>query len=283
MSDNPDGVPPYFGAPGFADSYWIELLYNQPSSIDAEALIAKLGASYELAVNKVVERNGAVTVGHRGHLVSMEISGKGQKVPALTNILWSDARIDIKEYKAALEQTWDWDFARRALGRCWYKVLIGDLTGSRLPYQDRYQMIKEIAVACADLSHPLVCHWKEAGCLVEPSALAARLAQACNVRTYQIGISGDHLMDTLGLAAIGLPDVELTFSRLSPDAVANFLYTTAAYLFERGDVIADGDTVPGPEGAKWKTAHGVATLPPARTVVRVSITGTYAPTSARPN
>jgi hypothetical protein len=262
--------PPYFGAPGFSDSYWIELLFNQPPSLDAEALVGKLGSSFEIAVNIQDGKHGAVTIGNRDHPVSMEVHGTSQKVPALTNLVWSDARIDIKEYKAPLDQTWEWDGARRALGRCWYRMLIGDLTGSRLPYGVRFHIIKDVAMACADLTHPLVCHWKEAGCLVEPSVLAEHLARACNVRMFEVGIAGDHLMDTLGLAAIGLPDIELHFRGLDPGAVAGFLHATAKYVFDHGDVINDGDTVPSPDPqVHWKTVHDVASVAPPRTVVKV--------------
>jgi Domain of unknown function (DUF4261) len=274
--------PPYFGAPGFSDSYWIELLFNQPPSLDPDALIGKLGNPYEIAVKMQNPGNGTVTVANREHPVPMEVDGTTKKVPTLTNVVWSDARIDIKEYKAPLEQTWEWDGARRALSRCWYRMLVGDLTGSRLPYRDRFQILTDIAVACAELTNPLVCHWKEAGCLVEPSVLAEHLARVCNVRQFEVGIAGDHLMDTLGLAALGLPDIELYFRGLDPGMVAGFLYATARYMFDRGDVINDGDTVPSPDPqVHWKTAHDVASVRPARTVVKVIPDPRYAGSAPR--
>ncbi|HET7419405.1 MAG TPA: DUF4261 domain-containing protein [Candidatus Dormibacteraeota bacterium] len=281
MSDFPNDMPPYFGAPGFSDSYWFELLYDQPPRPDIDAVVRR--ASDEMLVQVVargvVEDSGTVSVGYPDRLVNVG----GTMLPAMTNFAWSGTRIKLGDYKSALEQTWEWDGARKALGRCFYKVIVGDITGSRLPYAERFRRLTTLVSACIELTKPLVCSWKEAGCLVEPARFAERTARGCNVRLFNVGISGDSHMDTLGLAALGLPDVELTFSKLDPGAVAAFLYRTAAYLFERGDVIKDGDTVPGPEGLKWKTAHDAASIAPPRTVVRVTVDGLYAPISTQTN
>jgi hypothetical protein len=278
MSDQPHEMPPYFGAPGFAESYWIELLYDKSPSPDIDALVSTVSAQMPIEVNfKVITGNeGTASVGYPDRLINVGDA----KLPAMTNLAWNGGhRINLGDYKAALDQTWDWDGARKALGRCWYKLILGDITCSRLPYAERLRRLTTLATACVDQTQPRVVFWKEAGCLVEPKRLAERMGRSCNVREFNVGIAGDKLMDTLGLAAIGLPDLEVVFSKLDPDRVADFLYKTAAYLFERGDIINDGDTVPGPEGARWKTAHDVARVAPSRTVVRVMATGPYAPVS----
>src|SRR5260370_34958986 len=107
---------------------------------------------------------------------------------------------------------------------------IGVLTCSPLAYPGRFRLLTSVALACTKLAKPLVCHWKEAGCLVEPAHLAERLARVCNVRLYNVG-GGDHFMDTLGLAAIGLPDVQREFSNLDPAWGAGWLDGVGRYLF----------------------------------------------------
>ena len=60
-------------------------------------------------------------------------------------------------------------------------------------------------------------------------------------------------MDTLGLSALGLTDLECHFRGLDSRAVSRVLYNTAIYLAERGPVIEDGHTVPGiHRDEKWK-------------------------------
>lgn len=281
MSDRNDEMPPYFGAPGFSESYWFELLYEKPPAPDVEAIVSEAGAhmAVDAMAKGIDNHSGIVSIGYPDRPIRV---GEAM-LPAYTNLMWSDKRINLGDYQPALDQTWEWEGARKALGRCWYKMIVGDITGSRLPYRERFRRLTTLLATCIGLTNPQVVFWKEAGCLVEPARFQERTARFCNVRMFNVGISADHHMDTLGLAAIGLPDVELTFSRLDPGAVAAFLYRTAEYLFERGDVINDGDTVPGPEGARWRTKHAVASIAPERTVVSVSVDGAFAPTSRQKN
>ena len=267
------GMPPYFGAPGFADSYWIELLFNQLPALKLNALDARLRSEVhgEVAVKVTGPNDGIVSVAFPDHLVSIS-NGESEpvKLPALINIVWNDSRIKLGDYKAALDQTWEWDGAQNVLGGCKYMMLIGDLTCSRLSYPDRFRLVSSVAVACTELAKPLACYWKEAGCLVEPAHLAEQLARVCNVRLFNVG-GGDHFMDTLGLAAIGLPDVELEFSNLDPSWVAGWLHGASRYLFEQGGVIQDGDVIPAPvAGEHWDCEHTFASVEPKRTVIRVS-------------
>ena len=264
MSDR----PPYFGAPGFSESYWFELLYNQPARLDIEALAERVGTQMPVVVMAQVtsEEGGAASIGYADRMVDVD----GTKLPAMANIAWSGSRINVADYRSAIEQTWEWDGARKALGRCWYKLIVGDITGSRLPYAERYVRLTTLTAACVQLTEPQACFWKEAGCLVEPWRFEERVARFCSVRQFNFGVGFERHMDTLGLAAIGLPDVELRFARLEPERVAAFLYRTAEYLFEKGDVINDGDTVPSPDPAvHWKTVHDVATQAPSRVVVKI--------------
>src|SRR5258708_7440825 len=275
MSDpsGTSGMPPFFGAPGFADSYWIELLFNQLPALDLDALDARLRAEGhgEGAVKVVRTKDGIVSIAFPDHLVNIS-NGETEpvKMPALINIVWNDSRITLSDYKAALDQTWEWKGAQKVLGGCQYKMLIGDLTCSRLSYSDRFRLLTSVAVACTELAKPLACYWNEAGCLVEPARVAEQLARGCNVRLFNVS-GGDPLIDTLRPAAIGLPVVELEFSNLDPSRVAGWLHGVGTYLFEQGDVIQDGDVIPAPAaGEHWDCEHTFASVEPKRTVIRVS-------------
>ena len=94
-------------------------------------------------------------------------------------------------------------------------------------------------------------------------------AGSLNVRFYNISNSpGDMMMDTFGLAALGLPDLQCHFRGLEPGQVAALLSNTGYYVFEQGDVIEDGHTVEGLEpGSRWRCQHEDSLLPPARVVL----------------
>jgi hypothetical protein len=285
MSERPDisDKPPYFGAPGFSDSYWIELLYNEPPRLNVDELMNRLRAQtpVEVMAKRDDKSSGIISIGHLDQLVNFESDGKLVKMPSMTNIVWTYARISLPDYKSALDQTWDWEDCKKVLGRCWYKVTVGDITGSRLPYAKRLGLLTAVATACVEVTNPLVCHWKGAGCLVQPSRLGERMSKASNVRLFNVGIGTEHLMDTLGLAAIGLPDVQCAFSNLDPSWVAGWMYGVATYLFERGDVINDGDVIPAPvAGEHWTCTHEVSRVPPSRTVLNVKPSPAHAASQA---
>lgn len=100
---------------------------------------------------------------------------------------------------------------------------------------------------------------------------------AANVRFFRVADSptGDFVFDTLGLHALGLPEVQVHCRNLDPDDVAAFTRNTAIYLLEHGDVIEDGDTVDGIDGGVWSCRHEMAIIQPPRVVLDVHA-GRYA-------
>jgi hypothetical protein len=85
------------------------------------------------------------------------------------------------------------------------------------------------------------------------------------------------VMDTLGLHVFGLPDVQCHFRNREPSEIATMLFSTAAYLFRSGDVIADGNTISGPQGQERLVCfREPALLEPRRLVIDVDLGDPYA-------
>jgi hypothetical protein len=126
-------------------------------------------------------------------------------------------------------------------------------------------------------SPPLALHWLGSERVVEPSAYLAttrlvdRLATGfVNVRLFRVEgrRPGECVMDTLGLASFGLPDLQCHFVGLETEKVATVLYNYAGYVFEEGDVLEDGNTVEGAvPGSKWRCRHEMALVGPERPVI----------------
>lgn len=58
-------------------------------------------------------------------------------------------------------------------------------------------------------------HWEPADCIMAPESMARRLSFYCNVRLFEITKpKGNRLMDTVGLAALGLVDAQCLFREL---------------------------------------------------------------------
>jgi hypothetical protein len=85
------------------------------------------------------------------------------------------------------------------------------------------------------------------------------------------------VMDTLGLHVFELPDVQCHFRGREPGEIAKMLFSTAAYVFRSGDVIADGNTISGPKGDERLVCfHEPALLEPSRQVIDVDLGDPYA-------
>ena len=122
-------------------------------------------------------------------------------------------------------------------------------------------------------------HWQRTGQFIDPRRFLDAYAEGgwsnclfaggLNVRFYTITNSpGDMIMDTLGLAALGLPDLQCHFRDLEPGRVAAVLGNTAYYILEQGDAIADGHTVEGdPPSRRWRCQHEDSLLQPSRMVL----------------
>jgi hypothetical protein len=97
------------------------------------------------------------------------------------------------------------------------------------------------------------------------------LDAALNARLFRVDDRpGEIVMDTLGLAALGVPDLQCHFKGLEAGRVAGFLRGVGTYVFENGDVIGDGNTVQGLEPSqRWACRHEMALIAPARVVIDI--------------
>lgn len=78
------------------------------------------------------------------------------------------------------------------------------------------------------------------------------------------------LMDLVGMAQLGLPDVEACFKaeQYTFEEVDTFLRQVAEYMADAGDVLGAGDAVPGPKDITWEVLRAEQGLnaPPRATV-----------------
>jgi hypothetical protein len=255
---------------GFETTYRVDWLYPGQPKLDAAAIRSEL--QRRLPKSQVRELGvGYLAVVHEGHRA--EFAGKTG--PAITAVFTAkDQAIPELELESALEQTWSWprDEARARVLRSQTRVVQLDLLSRNQPYQTRLRLIHEVAKAVARVTEPTVAYWHPAGWMVAPEGLNDDpLDAAMNVRLFNVdGRASEHVMDTLGLAALGVPDIQCKFVGLEPARVAGFLRDTGRYVFENGDVIQEGNTIQGLEPSdKWACRRTIALVAPARAVVDV--------------
>lgn len=179
----------------------------------------------------------------------------------------------------ALGQTWNWPDAQQQVAEATSAVVVSDFLAGGLARNDRFRLINAMVNAVMAQATPLAIHWMPSQRIIEPSFYhqslvhGASLADAAvNVRLYRIsdGVEGETVMDTLGLAPFGLPDLQIHFSGLDPGELAPLLLSYAGYLFEKGDVLSDDAMIRGiEEKHEWVLARERALAPPLRDVVNI--------------
>jgi hypothetical protein len=178
-----------------------------------------------------------------------------------------------------VSQTWDWEEAEAALARCRCSLLVTEMFGDDRTPQERWNAMSGVVAELCELTHPTVISWPQSQRVGDPALFAAGdLDGLINVRYFSVANDpGAMVMDTLGLHVFGLPDVQCHFRNREPSEIATMLFSTAAYLFRSGDVIADGNTISGPQGHERLVCfREPALLEPRRLVIDVDLGDPYA-------
>ncbi|MDC3379451.1 DUF4261 domain-containing protein [Planctomycetota bacterium] len=202
----------------------------------------------------------------------------GKPIPAQTVVMHPGGEgVETEPYAAAVQQAWDWRDAGNVVAECGHHALLTDILAGGLTPKLRLHMLVRALKSALEVAEVDALHWKTSDRLVEPSAFLRALEQGqeffcgpINARLFNIRdrAEGETVMDTLGMNLFRLPDVQLHFTGLDVNDVASFLYTTAKYLFDAGDVIEDGQTVQGLTDAhKWRCQHERSLVPPDRLVL----------------
>jgi hypothetical protein len=155
------------------------------------------------------------------------------------------------------------------------------MMASGLPYKQRLDVFLDALSAILEVVPCQAIHWRVSQQVLMPDRfLDSRIGGEghflftgpLNVRFFDIGNAPEaKLADTMGLAALGLPDVQCHFHGLDPDEVVRVLYNLALYVFENGDVIESGQTVTGrDDGEPWTCRHEEALVSPRRVVLDVN-------------
>jgi hypothetical protein len=261
----------------FARTYGVELLCSQPPQIPRDVLLAHLQRRCPGAQPLDPDPQAtSLTFVHPTHLVQLQ---DGQ-IPAQTFVAISP-QPPSADYQPAVQQAWDFKEAAAAVARCQATVLVSDMMSSGLDHRERLDLFQRALRAVLDTEKCEAIHWTRSDRIVEARTWVhafdagdparAFMAGAVNVRMFNAtDPSGapTMVMDTLGLGALGLPDLQCHFAGLDPGAVARVLYNSAWYLFTEGDVIADGNTIQGiTPTSKWTCRHEEALVAPVREVL----------------
>lgn len=246
------------------EPYVVRLLLPAPVTLDAQRLLQTV---------REVEPDASLRDGEPLCVQLEPGAGASATLTALDRVS------EPEQVEAALNQTWDWPNARESVQHAQAELVIRDAAAHALGRRRRLRFVHALLRAAFEQTPVLALHWMPSQRIVHPEAYRESVGHgapagdtAINVRLFRIpdGKPGEMLMDTLGLAALGLPDLQCHFTGLNPGDVAPLLFAYAEYLFDKGDVLNDDSMVRGiHDQQEWVVHREESLAPPARDVVDI--------------
>ena len=267
---------------GFSAAYPIEFLARNPIMLDEPAL----RAAFTKRLGRVKAAEKAKADGFQLYfLQDYPVEFKDGSIPAQLLLFWADEGKPLERrpevVEQSLQQSWSFRGSRELYQECGHNFVLANMISSPLPHHMRREIIANGLMAILETTQVDLIHWSPSQQMLSPADIHNRYADPeelanpvfgfLNVRFFNIAnSSGDMLMDTIGLNALGLTDFQIHYHELDPDPIARFLYNLGAYAFEKGDVIEDGHTVEGPNKSRWICQREMSLLEPQREVLDIN-------------
>lgn len=264
----------------FQHIFMIKLLFKEKPEIPGNDRIAQA----------LEERMGPVDPVSKKGLISFAVPKyqveykDAQKVPAQV-MLYGASDFDPASIDAfTRSQFWDTPDGNELIDACHYQVMISDFMAAGLPYKERCDMLMDWLEAALSLFPDCAAVYTDAsGKLFAADQVRDhripredRFLYFCmNVRFFNIQGTSDHVVDTLGLYAIDLPDVQYHFHSLDPNHVVNHAYNVASYIYANNAPIKNGETIDGiwqgalSQRVQWKCQYEDALIQPVRCVMDI--------------
>lgn len=256
---------------------WL-LFENEPQMPQNILLVQALRRKFG-AVEKVAGEGGLRSFAVKKYLCHF----KDADLPP--QILLGDAQPFFQDSVSEFERTqlWNVEEGEELLKRCRYQVFISDMM-SFMDYRDRCELLMDWLETAVEVFCDCTAVWvPTAGKLFTAEQIRNHSIPrkdrfvyfAVNARFFHIMETEDMVVDTLGMYAMGLPDVQYHFHGLEPNAVVNHAYNTASYIYENDAPIENGETVDGLLGGQmsrevqWRCAYEEALVQPERVVMDI--------------
>lgn len=267
----------------FANVYYIKLLLKEPVEIRREEIKNRLLERFT-HMDVIMEEQGMYSYALCDHNVTYKDDARVPSQLLITQPIEFDRTV---LSDMVLQQCWNCEDVEGLLENCHYEIMFSDFMAGGLPLRERCEILASFADLMMDVyPEAEALYWPHAGKLVPRAAWENSgwndpalhfLDGGVNVRLFNIMDSADKVVDTTGLTALGLCDLQCHFHDLDVNFVVRYMFNFAFYLYTSGeDVIKDGDTMDGSSAQeRWSCQHEDALIPPKRVVIDVN-PGKYA-------
>lgn len=188
----------------------------------------------------------------------------------------------ISEFDRA--QLWDVKDNEALLDNCKYRLIISDMMAAPMEYKERCELLIGWLEVALSLFPNCTATWvPSAGKLMTSEQVNNKNVEdedkfiylCVNVRFFNIQGKEDKLVDTLGLYAIGLPDVQYHFHNIDPNDIVSHAYNVASYIFSKNAPVKNGETIDGLEDGRmsstvrWRCQYEESLIQPVREVMDI--------------
>ena len=261
----------------FLPTFYVELLFENPPEYDKYKILSRMensGISVEIANDSQEFLSFAFPELVQGQ---KELEACPQCV-----IVKKSEILEENSYKSSFEQTWDWPEKDKSLRKCKYKIIFSDFLATNLDNQFRIKHFNNCLISVLDSMNCTAIHWVTSMRLtsaVHYKNIVSREHQkdflfgALNVRLFPMNEhSGEFLMDTMGLGAFNLPDLQCYLKKTDIKDISRVLTNYGYYLFENGNIIQNGDTIKGiHEKQSWVCGLEGSVMKPERSVITLEL------------
>ncbi|MCI7691930.1 MAG: DUF4261 domain-containing protein [Oscillospiraceae bacterium] len=196
------------------------------------------------------------------------------------------------EFKMELDeltrsQFWDMENGAEFADEVKYEVLVHAMLSDALSYTEQAELFIAQLDAAVEMYPTCEAIYVTGSGKLTPTAkflsdrqwdAGARFINAAvNVRFFNIQGTGDMLIDSLGMYTLALPDVQMHFRNLDPNAVVRYVYNILDYQYENDFPIDNGDSLDG-IGAdgnisidiQWRARYEDSLIQPLRPVLDIN-------------
>ncbi|MCC7077997.1 MAG: DUF4261 domain-containing protein [Acidimicrobiia bacterium] len=181
------------------------------------------------------------------------------------------------ELQDDLDQTFAWLDADDTTRSASTGILAAEIGPEPLPPLVRVEAFTTVLRGVIEATQPIATQWLRSSHLVAPDTVCSDIfAGPVNVRMFGDAEAADEwVMDTLGLGALGLLDVQCHFRGLDPGLVAGWLSDLSHSLIRDSSLPDDDALIPGLDGSTWRCRYEPSLTPPNRSVLDIDPGGEH--------
>lgn len=262
-------------ADAFAETYSVELCMKEKPVIIENKLLENM-KKYCGNVELVSNKDNNISFAFTDYILEY----KNASVPVSIVISLFDQKPPREKLKRSLEQSLSFG-NKDSIEECKFTLLVTDIMAIGLEYTKRIELFQKALYAIVELMPCEGIHFHLTEQVLSREDYLENnplnddydlLFGALNVRVFNIeGKENEYLMDTLGLSAVGLCDLQCHFKNLDPDEVSNILYSYGYYIFDNLDAAENMKTIEGVnKGEEWTCLHEVSLAEPERVVLDIN-------------